>query len=100
MYVFIVENHAFFRYGHECARSTLALALSFLAPVELLHHDDGAAVDESALQQQQQQLAGKRALDIGCGNGLFCCMLASAGVGQVVGVDYADSAVELAQQVR
>ena len=50
--------------------------------------------------QQQQQLAGMRALDMGCGNGLFCCMLASGGMGEVVGVDYADSAVELAQSVR
>jgi hypothetical protein len=40
-----------------------------------------------------------RALDLGCGNGLFCCMLCSGGVGQAVGVDYADSAVELAQGV-
>jgi 2-polyprenyl-3-methyl-5-hydroxy-6-metoxy-1,4-benzoquinol methylase len=41
-----------------------------------------------------------RALDLGCGNGLFCCMLASGGVGEVMGVDYADSAVELAKGVR
>ncbi len=41
-----------------------------------------------------------RALDLGCGNGLFCCMLACGGIGHVTGVDYADSAVELAQGVR
>lgn len=63
--------------------------------------DAGAAgVDDCALRQQQQQLESMRALDLGCGNGLFCCMLASGGLGQVVGVDYADSAVELAQGVR
>ncbi len=57
-------------------------------------------MDEAALGRQQDQLAATRALDLGCGNGLFCCMLASGGVGQVVGVDYADSAVELAHGVR
>jgi predicted RNA methylase len=62
--------------------------------------DGRAGVDEAALVRQQEQLAATRALDLGCGNGLFCCMLASGGVGQVVGIDYADSAVELAHGVR
>jgi len=86
--------------------------LLFLAPIDGLDDDDdnddndddggggGGGVDEAALQQQQLQLASMTALDVGCGNGLFCCMLASAGVGRVVGVDYADSAVELAGRVR
>ena len=60
---------------------------------------NNTGVSDSALQQQQQQLASLRALDIGCGNGLFCCMLACGGIGRVVGVDYADSAVQLAQGV-
>ena len=95
------------RYGHECARATLALTLLFLAPIDELDDDDddgdgdgGGGVDEAVLQQQQQTLAGMSALDLGCGNGLFCCMLASAGVGRVVGLDYADSAIELAGRVR
>ena len=62
-------------------------------------YGDDAGVDDRALEQQQQHLAGMRALDLGCGNGLFCCMLCSGGIGQAVGVDYADSAVELAQGV-
>ena len=37
---------------------------------------------------------GKRVLDIGCGEGRLCSMIAEAGASQVIGVDYSQEAIK------
>ncbi|RMD86288.1 MAG: class I SAM-dependent methyltransferase [Calditrichaeota bacterium] len=42
---------------------------------------------------------GKKILDIGCGSGRFCIPLAKNGAEKVVGIDFAENMIQLAQDV-
>ena len=44
-------------------------------------------------------LKGKRVIDMGCGSGRFSCALASFGPEEVVGVDWGDDGLEVAQEI-
>ena len=45
-------------------------------------------------------IAGKRVIDLGCGNGVFCFALAREGVGQAVGIDYGTDCIRHAQMLQ
>ncbi|MGH8453521.1 MAG: bifunctional 2-polyprenyl-6-hydroxyphenol methylase/3-demethylubiquinol 3-O-methyltransferase UbiG, partial [Nevskiales bacterium] len=47
--------------------------------------------------EERTRLAGKRALDVGCGGGLLSEAMARAGA-QVTGIDLAEEALEAARQ--
>ncbi len=49
-------------------------------------------------QQVLDPLAGKRVVDVGCGSGRFCFMYAQRGAARVLGVDFAESMIELARR--
>ena len=49
--------------------------------------------------QECSDIRGKRVLDIGCGSGRYCVKLAKLGAGCVVGVDFAQSAVDIASRL-
>jgi SAM-dependent methyltransferase len=58
---------------------------------------DGAVVTDFFLDNEVRDLKPGRALDLGCGTGLNALKLAEHGW-SVVGVDWVESAIELAQQ--
>jgi ubiquinone/menaquinone biosynthesis C-methylase UbiE len=45
-------------------------------------------------------VAGRRALDLGCGNGNFCFALASIGAAEAVGIDFGEKSVAFAEGQR
>ena len=51
---------------------------------------------EPYVQLVDESLAARRVLDIGCGTGTFCCLLAQRGV-EVIGVDPAAASLEVAR---
>ncbi|RNA19194.1 hypothetical protein BpHYR1_000249 [Brachionus plicatilis] len=51
------------------------------------------------LTNKQLDRGNTRCIDIGCGNGFSCCMMAEAGFRQIVGVDYSEKAINLAKSI-
>ena len=45
-----------------------------------------------------EDVSGKTALDIGCGSGKYCITLAKMGARKVIGLDFAENMLELAEQ--
>lgn len=48
--------------------------------------------------EQLEPLAGKTALDVGCGSGRYCIAYAKRGAARVIGVDFAVAMIELADE--
>ncbi|CAF1127719.1 unnamed protein product [Brachionus calyciflorus] len=51
------------------------------------------------LKNKQVDKENSSIIDIGCGNGFSCCMLAEAGFKQITGVDYSEKAIKLAKSI-
>ena len=49
--------------------------------------------------QECENIHGKRILDIGCGSGRYCIDLAKLGADQVVGIDLAQNAIDIAHKL-
>ncbi len=59
---------------------------------------DGAP-EWPALRAMLPELAGKRVLDLGCGNGWFCRYAREAGAAEVMGVDVSEKMLEKAREM-
>ncbi len=49
--------------------------------------------------EKLRPLASKKILDVGCGSGRFCIAFAEEGAGKVVGIDFAEGMIEIADKL-
>lgn len=49
--------------------------------------------------ERLEPIAGKTILDVGCGSGRFCIAYAERGASHVVGVDFAEAMIDIANQI-
>ncbi len=59
---------------------------------------EGELTEEFKAVMSLENWEGKTVLDVGCGTGDMCALITNAGAAKVIGVDYAESAIEEAKQ--